>query len=371
MYKQNDQLKGWDIEQSMDSDDGERKQVTQVSSITKTSPSDRLCLKKVYLKSPQLSPLRVHPSIHQTTPLRNSIQQKFVFSNQLINKKKETSKYNIEMEQSQRVFIGNAKVQQPVNIAHLRIKLNGIPGQPQHIKAYTQNQLQAIMHLKRRNLYLKSVLKKVCHESDERYSHHQNQEQQEIFLGYRWIDDDTQKLQSQNNSMNLQYMFGILQIAITQEQQYETYKGEAAIVRLINFFFIYFFDQRYQINYLFEMVKKEKGKPNPLGEVSRDYTINLHKGVHKETFKRKAPRAVSYIVNFARKNMLTEDVRIDPSLNEAVWARGIRNLPRRIRVRLQRKKKEEDDGKGKYYTLAQHVPVDTFDGLKTEITKSQ
>ncbi|CAD8151847.1 unnamed protein product [Paramecium octaurelia] len=119
------------------------------------------------------------------------------------------------------------------------------------------------------------------------------------------------------------------------------------------------------------MVKKEKGKPNPLGEVSRDYTINLHKGVHKETFKRKAPRAVSYIVNFARKNMLTEDVRIDPSLNEAVWARGIRNLPRRIRVRLQRKKKEEDDGKGKYYTLAQHVPVDSFDGLKTEITKSQ
>ncbi|CAD8173343.1 unnamed protein product [Paramecium octaurelia] len=162
MYKQNDQLKGWDIEQSMESDDGERKQVTQVSSITKTSPSDRLCLKKVYLKSPQLSPLRVHPSIHQTTPLRTSIQQKFVFSNQLINKKREKSKgCDVEMEQSQRVFIGNARVQQSVNVAHLRIKLNGIPGQPQHIKAYTQNQLQAIMHLKRRNLYLKSVLKKV------------------------------------------------------------------------------------------------------------------------------------------------------------------------------------------------------------------
>lgn len=37
--------------------------------------------------------------------------------------------------------------------------------------------------------------------------------------------------------------------------------------------------------------------------------------------------------------------------------------------RLLRKKKEEDDGKGKYYTLAQHVPVDSFDNLKTEITK--
>jgi len=46
------------------------------------------------------------------------------------------------------------------------------------------------------------------------------------------------------------------------------------------------------------MGKKVKGEKNPLGEVSRDYTINLHKGVHKETFKRKAPRAVSYIVRF-------------------------------------------------------------------------
>jgi large subunit ribosomal protein L31e len=31
--------------------------------------------------------------------------------------------------------------------------------------------------------------------------------------------------------------------------------------------------------------------------------------------------------------MLTEDVRIDPQLNEAVWVQGIRNVPRRVRVR--------------------------------------
>lgn len=69
--------------------------------------------------------------------------------------------------------------------------------------------------------------------------------------------------------------------------------------------------------------------------------------------------------------MLTEDVRVDPQLNEAVWAKGIRNLPRRIRVRFSRKKKEEDDGKGKYYTHAQYVPVDSFVGLKTELAKDQ
>ena len=32
--------------------------------------------------------------------------------------------------------------------------------------------------------------------------------------------------------------------------------------------------------------------------MSRNYTINLHKAVHKETFKRKALRAVSHIVRF-------------------------------------------------------------------------
>jgi large subunit ribosomal protein L31e len=29
------------------------------------------------------------------------------------------------------------------------------------------------------------------------------------------------------------------------------------------------------------MGKKEKGHKNPMGEVTRDYTVNLHKAVHK------------------------------------------------------------------------------------------
>lgn len=77
--------------------------------------------------------------------------------------------------------------------------------------------------------------------------------------------------------------------------------------------------------------------------------------------------------------MLTQDVRVDPQLNEAIWVQGIRNLPRRIRIRyiyvcmcrLSRKKNEEENGKGKYYTHAQHVPIDSFKGLKTEIAKDQ
>lgn len=68
--------------------------------------------------------------------------------------------------------------------------------------------------------------------------------------------------------------------------------------------------------------------------------------------------------------MLTKDVRVDPRLNEYLWSQGIRNLPRKVRVRLSRKKKEEDDGKGKFYTFVQHVDVESFAELKTERVKN-
>lgn len=54
-------------------------------------------------------------------------------------------------------------------------------------------------------------------------------------------------------------------------------------------------------------------------------------------FKRKAPRAMDVIRKFAQKAMNTEKVVIDTTVNQYVWNKGIRNIPRRIRVRLARK----------------------------------
>lgn len=34
--------------------------------------------------------------------------------------------------------------------------------------------------------------------------------------------------------------------------------------------------------------------------------------------------------------MGTQDVRIDPKLNQAVWERGVKSVPHRIRVKLER-----------------------------------
>jgi len=70
--------------------------------------------------------------------------------------------------------------------------------------------------------------------------------------------------------------------------------------------------------------------------VSREYTIHLHKRVHGRSFKKRAPWAVKSVVDFARKAMGTSDVRIDPKLNQALWARGIKTVPHRIRVKLER-----------------------------------
>uniref|UniRef100_A0A8B9PGF7 Large ribosomal subunit protein eL31 n=1 Tax=Apteryx owenii TaxID=8824 RepID=A0A8B9PGF7_APTOW len=82
-------------------------------------------------------------------------------------------------------------------------------------------------------------------------------------------------------------------------------------------------------------------------------------------FKKRAPRALKEIRKFAMKEMGTPDVRIDTRLNKAVWAKGIRNVPYRIRVRLSRKRNEDEDSPNKLYTLVTYVPVTTFKGLQT------
>ncbi|XP_054756103.1 large ribosomal subunit protein eL31-like [Lytechinus pictus] len=117
-----------------------------------------------------------------------------------------------------------------------------------------------------------------------------------------------------------------------------------------------------------KMVKKgsEKKKRSALNEVvTRDYTIHLHKRIHGVTFKRRAPRAIKEIRTFATKMMGTDDIRIDTRLNKHIWSQGVRSVPFRVRVRLARKRNEDEDSPHKLYTLVTHVPVPSFKGLQT------
>jgi len=100
--------------------------------------------------------------------------------------------------------------------------------------------------------------------------------------------------------------------------------------------------------------------------VTREYTINLHKRLHGITFKKRAPRAVKEIRKFALKQMGTEDVRVDTRLNKHIWSCGVRNVPYRIRVRLSRRRNEDEDSINQFYTLVTFVPVASFKGLATE-----
>ncbi|CAJ1404319.1 unnamed protein product [Effrenium voratum] len=82
--------------------------------------------------------------------------------------------------------------------------------------------------------------------------------------------------------------------------------------------------------------------------VTKDCTIHLHKHMQKVAFKKRAPRAVRVVRQFANKVMLTKDVRIDTKLNKFLWSNGVRNVPRRVRVRLSRKRNEDEEATEKW-----------------------
>ncbi len=96
-------------------------------------------------------------------------------------------------------------------------------------------------------------------------------------------------------------------------------------------------------------------------------TIHLAKLTHKQTFKKKAPRAVREIKKFAQKAMGTDDVRIMPEVNKYVWASGVRKTPKRIRVTLDRKMEMDNDSKEKLVTYVRLVEVSDFKMLQTEV----
>eukprot|EP01054_Gregarina_sp_Poly1_P006482 Gregarina_sp_Poly_1__6481@NODE_346_length_9378_cov_211_258941_g289_i0_p8_GENE_NODE_346_length_9378_cov_211_258941_g289_i0NODE_346_length_9378_cov_211_258941_g289_i0_p8_ORF_typecomplete_len116_score25_02Ribosomal_L31e/PF01198_19/3_2e28Vsr/PF03852_15/9_8e03Vsr/PF03852_15/0_043_NODE_346_length_9378_cov_211_258941_g289_i0104451 len=113
-----------------------------------------------------------------------------------------------------------------------------------------------------------------------------------------------------------------------------------------------------------------KGKKE-FGPVSIDYTIRLARLVKDVAFKKRAPRAIREMKKQAERVMKTKDVRIEQKLNEAVWANGIRFLPRRLRVRFNRKRNEDEEAAEKFYTLISYVECSNFKGLKPEIVKDQ
>merc|ERR1739841_476105 len=130
---------------------------------------------------------------------------------------------------------------------------------------------------------------------------------------------------------------------------------------------------------ILKTIAMAKGKSSSARKdlVTREFTINMHKRLHGSTFKKRAPRAIRAIKKFASQMLGTGDVRIHPQLNRAVWSKGIKNVPHRLRVRCERRRNEDEDAKEQLFTIVTHVIVDPLDrkhgfaGLQTTAGENQ
>jgi large subunit ribosomal protein L31e len=97
--------------------------------------------------------------------------------------------------------------------------------------------------------------------------------------------------------------------------------------------------------------------------------ISKYSQMFNSTFKKKAPNAIKELRKFAQKAMGTSDVRIDVKLNKHIWSSGIRSVPRRVRVRIARKRNDEEDAKEELYSLVTvaEVPAEGLKGLGTKV----
>ena len=113
-----------------------------------------------------------------------------------------------------------------------------------------------------------------------------------------------------------------------------------------------------------------------LGELYCKFNYWLHfvdTNLYGSTFKKKAPKAIKEIKAFAEKAMGTKDVRVDVKLNKQIWSRGIRSVPRRIRVRIARKRNDDEDAKEELYSLVTvaEIPAEGLKGLGTKVIEDE
>ncbi len=122
------------------------------------------------------------------------------------------------------------------------------------------------------------------------------------------------------------------------------------------------------------------------------------------SFKKRAPKAIKEIKAFAFKSMVrsnvlegiwpkrrstgigyglfspgeqeadrhlqgTTDVRLDPQLNKKVWEQGVKGVPYRLRIRISRRRNDEEGAKEKLYSYVQAVNVKNPKGLPTVIVE--
>ncbi len=67
----------------------------------------------------------------------------------------------------------------------------------------------------------------------------------------------------------------------------------------------------------------------------RIYTVPLGRAWVAPRYRR-AEKAITVLRRFVQRHMKPRSIIIDPTVNEAIWERGITNPPRKIRVKLSK-----------------------------------
>ncbi|KAL5208602.1 hypothetical protein ABZP36_033037 [Zizania latifolia] len=98
--------------------------------------------------------------------------------------------------------------------------------------------------------------------------------------------------------------------------------------------------------------------------VTREYTINLHKRLHGWY---RLPTSLPFPL---RKRVHFPSF-VPLALNKAIWTNGIRSVPRRVRVRIARKRNDEEDAKEELYSLVTvaEIPAEGLKGLGTKVVE--
>lgn len=72
-----------------------------------------------------------------------------------------------------------------------------------------------------------------------------------------------------------------------------------------------------------------------MSELERVYTVPLGRAWIAQGYRR-TEKAMTVLREFTKRHMKPTEIIIDPTVNEALWARGISNPPRKIRVKMSR-----------------------------------
>ncbi|CAD8091507.1 unnamed protein product [Paramecium primaurelia] len=154
MQQKLETIKGWDIDTSFESQGILKPKINQII-------AEEPCQTKTLSSERKPSPKKINKTPKTRTPI-NSVhyEQGSLSSNSL-------GKLYVKKQ-----FKQPLPPPQLLTVSKLKLRLNALPQQPSMPqKAYSSAQLNTILQLKRKNMYLQSILKKVNNnESEERYN---------------------------------------------------------------------------------------------------------------------------------------------------------------------------------------------------------